>query len=290
MWGDILKSSAKKTYVFVMRRLPPAASLKLQYFRYNRTFPDLENPKNFNEKLLRRKLIENSPDYVYLADKVLVKDFVEKKLGEKYIIPTLWHGTALPDDIDQWKGSFVIKSNHSSGWNIFVFEGKKVDWRSVREQTAKWLSTPWHDWLHERWYNRIERQILIEPFIGEPGEAPPDYKFFVFDGAVKMVQVDIDRFGDHKRALFSPEWERFDVSSLYPIIDEDVARPIHLTEMIAAAGKLGEGFSFVRVDFYDLPDGPRFGEMTFAPDGGIARFNPESFNLKLGEYWKGPIV
>ena len=56
--------------------------------------------------------------------------------------------------------------------------------------------------------------------------------------------------------------------------------------MIAAAELLADGFAFVRVDFYDLDGAPRFGEMTFYPDSGIALFSPDRADLDLGALWR----
>ena len=56
-----------------------------------------------------------------MSDKVLIKDFVSQKLGNEYVIPTLWHGTKLPPrDSRTWPKPYVIKANHGSTWNIFV--------------------------------------------------------------------------------------------------------------------------------------------------------------------------
>jgi hypothetical protein len=67
-------------------------------------------------------------------------------------------------------------------------------------------------------------------------------------------------------------------------------RPAHLAEMISAAEKLAGNLAFVRVDFYDLPDGPRFGEMTFSPNAGNGHFTPQAFDRYLGALWTGPLV
>jgi hypothetical protein len=65
-----------------------------------------------------------------------------------------------------------------------------------------------------------------------------------------------------------------------------IERPKHLAEMCEAASKLGKDFSFVRVDFYDLDAGPKFGEMTFAPGSGFERFSPRKYDAWLGKFWK----
>jgi hypothetical protein len=58
--------------------------------------------------------------------------------------------------------------------------------------------------------------------------------------------------------------------------------------MLEAASKLADGFRFVRVDLYDTPQRPLFGEMTFSPEAGSLPFRTRGFDLELGESWSYP--
>ena len=55
--------------------------------------------------------------------------------------------------------------------------------------------------------------------------------------------------------------------------------------MVAAAEKLGAGFDFVRVDFYEVGGRPLFGEMTFYPGSGLDKFAPVTLDTELGKLW-----
>ena len=57
--------------------------------------------------------------------------------------------------------------------------------------------------------------------------APLDYKLFVFDGRVELIQVDSGQFTEHRRRLFSPAWEKLDVTLEHPDIVGEVPRPKH---------------------------------------------------------------
>ncbi|MBK8375546.1 MAG: hypothetical protein IPL18_11955 [Sphingomonadales bacterium] len=138
----------------------------------------------------------------------------------------------------------------------------------------------------KKWYNQIERKILIEPLIDFAGTAPNDYKIFCFSGQPFFVQVDSDRFSDHKRAFYSTDWELIDFGLMYPREFDRADAPPHLRTMLDLATKLAAGFAFCRVDFYDLPDGPRFGETTFCPGAAHERFDPVSADEWLGAIWK----
>ena len=58
--------------------------------------------------------------------------------------------------------------------------------------------------------------------------------------------------------------------------------------MLAAAKALSEDFRFMRVDLYDTPQKPLFGELTLAPEAGLCRFDPRQIDLELGASWSYP--
>lgn len=282
---------AKTLYNTAIRVLPLPLSLRLQHLRYTRRLPNLRSPKTFNEKVNWRKLNDPNPLFEVLADKVSVKSYVQERLGPGWVIPTLWHGAALPPrGRRNWPLPFVLKANHASGWNDFVRTPEDMDWARIEAEVKTWLRTPWHPHNGEGWYNRFERQVLVEPLVGELGSVPWDYKFFVFSGRVAYVQVDTDRFTGHKRCFYDREWRKQPFSLHYPFEPRDIPRPGHLEKMVIAAEELGRDLDFVRIDFYDLEDGPLFGEITFAPDAGHGRFNPASWDGRLGALWTLPVT
>lgn len=58
---------------------------------------------------------------------------------------------------------------------------------------------------------------------------------------------------------------------------------MHLKKMIELSEILSKGFPFVRIDFYDLPENPLLGEMTFYPTGGMQALKPDKFDREQGE-------
>lgn len=276
-----LKSVSRDLYRNGIGKLSPKASIFVQFLRQHKRLPQFRSPLGFSDKIQARKLGENDPRFVMWSDKVLAKELAAELLGSEWIIPTLWSGTELPE-VAPWPLPFVVKANHASGWNTFVSDLN--DWEKVRKTAHSWLLKPWDEHLLERHYNRIDRQILVEPLIGDGGDLP-DYKFMVFHGHVHIIQVDTGRFTGHKRAFYDRDWQLEPFGLKYPRETRPLARPKHLDQMIAAAERLGAEFDFVRVDFYDLPEGPRFGEMTFTPGSGYERFEPPEYDEKLGRLW-----
>jgi hypothetical protein len=265
--------------------MPASWALRLQFVRRMGYNPSFRRPRTFSERLQVRKLRPDMELYARLADKIAVKAHVAELIGAQYLIPTLWSGPALPPREERtWPVPFVLKANHGSGLNHLVRDLAGLDWAEMEALAADWLAKPFQPYLHEHWYDRIPRQLLVEPLIGT-GDLN-DYKFFVFGGQVHFVQVDSRRFSDHRRTFFSPSWEPQPFRLRFKRETEELPRPPHLGQMVELAERLGTGFDFVRVDFYDLPEGPLFGEMTFTPGAGCDPFYPPEYDLHLGELWE----
>jgi hypothetical protein len=285
MAANGLRWAAKLAYLEALRLLPDSLAVKLDYFRVFGRFPNLANPQRFSEKMQHLKLAHDTrtPE---LVDKVRVKDYVGAALGERWLIPTLWHGEHLTEDVlENVPKPAVIKANHSSAQVMFVTANSNL--REATRAANAWRNYD-HHIVHREWaYGNVRREILIEPFIGDE-EAPDDYKFWVFDGAVRFIQVDHGRFNRHTRQFYTPAWKRLDLKMNYPAEVANAPAPEHLTDMLRAATTLASGFRFVRVDLYDTTSGPLFGEMTFTPEAGLCRFEPAVFDLQLGESWSYP--
>lgn len=71
----------------------------------------------------------------------------------------------------------------------------------------------------------------------------------------------------------------------YNPITEQIEKPLNYDKMIELAEILSEGFSHVRVDFYNINGNIYFGEMTFTMASGTGFFEPEEFDIILGKEW-----
>jgi hypothetical protein len=227
---------------------------------------------------------------VALSDKVAVRDYVQEKWGDEIL-------TALYGVISKGKDapfnmprSFFAKATYGSGINRLITNYSPENWGELvrlldemldSEHTYGRLSTQW-------WYEGIPKRILLEEVLRDSEDRlPPDFKFYCFDGVVKLIHVDFDRFGDHTRSYFDPDWKFLPYSTNYPQ-GSTMLPPKNLKKMIEVAETLGQGFDFVRVDLYSV-DEERivFGELTFAPDAGWVRFYPkQDYDWEVGELWK----
>jgi hypothetical protein len=255
--------------------------------RKHGVFPNIVNPITFNEKVLYRKLFDHRKILTQFADKYGIRQYIEKRLGAGYL-PKLYCVTNKPSDIliDELPDKFVVKPTHGSGWVSIITDKSKLNKADLIKTCNSWLSQSIYKMSRDKVYKNIEPRIIVEEFINDGSDGTPnDYKFFVFHGKVELIQIDVGRFTEHRRNLYSRSWKKLDLALEYKNIAEDVKRPKHLDEMIIAAEILGAGIDFIRADFYDTEEKPYFGEITTTPGCGFDCFKPSEFDRYLGGLW-----
>lgn len=272
--------------------------LKYQYKKLHGIYPNLENPQNFSEKLIWLLLNYRDDKIVSCTDKYEVRDYYRKKLAtEKYLIPCVNCYSNVSDiNIDNLPDSFVLKATHGSGWNYLCVDKNKIkakEWQRVLDDCNYWLTHSLFEYGREWNYEYIQPRIICESFIcDEEGNPPMDYKFFCFGGEPKIIQLDIDRYGEHKRNFYNTNWELLNIedAKIGYNIDQSkqYERPVKLNEMLQLAKKLSKDFPHVRVDFFYVEDKIFCGEMTFFHDAGVAKFKPAEFQLEMGTWLKLP--
>jgi hypothetical protein len=278
----MLKRVIDAAFYSTVKRLPVKQRITLLYLKSFRRLPNLSDPQTFSEKCQALKL--SGIDLGPYVNKVAVKDFVRSRVGNERVIPTLFHGPALPPREERnWPVPFVVKTNHGSGCNVFVRE--IPDWDAIEDKVDEFLAYDFSQASGELYYGTFPREVMVEPFIAQGHDLPVDYKIFTFNGEVEFIQVDTDREHAHKRTLYDPDWNALPFrNSNYPPADH-VERPHNLNVMLDVARKLGRGFSFARVDLYSVGDRVLFGEMGFTPDAGLMKFDPPEMNHVLGAKW-----
>ncbi len=272
-------------YVFVIipDRLFVQITALITYSRLG--FPykpyNLSKPVSFNEKITKFKINPCNIDLSSYADKIEVRKYIKSKIGEEYLVPLLGiYKSANEIDFETLPQKFVLKANHGSGWNIICGDKNKLDFNETRRKLVKWLNYNAFYLSREYQYKYITPAIICEKMIGVNIY---DYKFFCFNGEPKIVQVDIDRFTNHRRAFFNMEWEKQAYSIRYPISEREVDKPIQLKDMIEICRELSSLFPFVRVDLYLHHSRIYFGELTFIPGGGNEPFNPVEADYSFGK-------
>lgn len=259
--------------------------LKLYYKKMTGRTLDLENPRYYNEKIQWLKLYDHRPEYNIMVDKFLVKEFASNKIGYHHIIPTLGVWNHFDEiEFDKLPNSFVIKCTHDSGSVIIVKEKNNMDKKAIRNKIEKCLKRNYYRLGREWAYKDIKPRIIIEKLmINGYEDELKDYKIFNFDGKPTLIQVDFDRFKNHHRNLYTPEWEYINGTICYPSDkNKIIEKPKELSEMLYLASKLSKGYPHIRTDFYIVNGHIFFGELTLYHGSGVEKISPEELEIKMG--------
>lgn len=263
--------------------------IKRQYKIRTGKILDLQNPTLYNEKVQYTKLYFRDKRIKVLVDKYGVREFVKNTIGEKYLTK-LYGVYDNVDEIpfDKLPKKFVIKLTNGSGYNIICENKTKKKIKIIKNRFKKWLKVDFYMLGREWAYKDVKNRIICEEFLeSDEPYGLNDYKVFCFNGEPKMIQVDYARFTEHKRNLYTPNWEFIDERVAYENDpNAEISKPKNLSEMLDCASKLSKSFPHVRVDFYSINERLVFGEMTFYHGAGYLHFENENFEKKLGDYWE----
>lgn len=262
------------------------ALLKYLYLRFTRKRLNLAAPKTFNEKMQWLKLYDSTAKKTELADKYLVRAWIEEKIGWQYLVPLLGVWDEFDEvDFDRLPDRFVLKANHGSGFNIIVRDKRKFDIAAARKKFKSWMATDYAMAVGcEMHYSGIKPKILAEEYIENLDGKIFDYRFMCFNGVPKSIWVDYaSGTPEHRRNIYDANWRLTPFKVSWPPIDVPFELPEHRGKMMEFARLLCEDFLFVRVDFYEAGGNLYFGEMTFIPQSGFGEWESEELDLKFGD-------
>lgn len=235
-------------------------------------------------------ITDRNPLIPITADKVLVRDYLRKKLGatlaQEILIP-VYHISKTGQDIPnaEWDFEFFLKANHGSGMNQLIPAGE--DPQKVAALSQKWLNSSYGQARHEWAYRDIPRQILCEKVLREvDGRIPMDIKFYCFHGKCKLVLYYKDRM-EQPAWIFSDEKGNriINIQTTGKQLLEEVPEIPFLPKMVQLAETIAEEFPYCRVDLYTLQDQIYFGEITHYTGAGMEKLDSYEIDLALGRLW-----
>ena len=265
---------------------PDAIWLKVQYRIKMKQRLNLKTPKLYTEKLQWLKLHDRNPLYSILVDKYEVKQYVKEHIGAEYVIPTLGVWDHFDDiDFDLLPDQFVLKCTHDSG-NVWICKDKlSFDKAAARKMLEESLKHNFYWWTREWPYKNIKPRIIAEKYmVDESGTELKDYKFFCFNGNPLYVQVDYNRFINHKRNIYDVNWnlQNFEIQFLSDR-NHIIECPQNYSTMLQIVRKMAVGIPHVRIDLYNVRGHIYFGEYTFYHGSGFEEFRPSEWNKKFGD-------
>lgn len=276
--SKILEDPYYSLGTFLLKRCPEVMSdkwyLKVLWKRCMGYELDLEDPKTFNEKLQWLKLYNRNPQYTMLVDKYRVKKWIEDKIGNQYVIPTLAVYNSVEEiDLDKLPNKFVLKCNHDSGSVVICKDKATFDLKAAKRKLADSLKINYYLVSREWPYKNVKRCVFAEKYMEDDSGGLIDYKVSCFNGDPYKVMVCLDRFikGPTKYYSFDKNWNLLRHNKMGKEAPESFSlpKPLNLDEMFRISAVLSKDIPFVRVDFYESNGCLYFGEMTFFPDAGF---------------------
>lgn len=275
-------------------RMSDESFLKKKYYSEIGKELNLSNPKSFNEKLQWMKLNNRDSQFTKMVDKYEVRKIVSEKIGEEYLIPLIgvWNN---PDEIDFDKlpNQFVLKCNHNSGLGMIICEDKsKLNIKKVKKDLKKGLKQDYYLTGREWPYKNVERKIVAEKFMKNSDSSElKDYKFLCFNGHAELMYIASDRqaIGEEtKFDFYDMNFNHLPFTNGHPNSKKKIEKPKLFDQMKVLAEKIARDLNHVRVDFYEIDGKLYFGEITFYHMSGFAKFNPEIWDYKIGEFLNLP--
>lgn len=285
---------ANQAKVSLLSNMSDESFAKIKYKENTGRDLDLNKPKTFNEKLWWLKLNNRDPLLTKCSDKVEVRKYV-KDYKLDFILNEVYGVYDNPSQINFKKlpSKAFIKTNNGSGTNSLWVKNKPFDKKKFNQKFNKALKKNYY-WQSREWnYKNIEPKIIVEKVIETTEEIGlVDYRFFCFDGEVKIVFADINTAADDgthspyaKRNVYDRNFNYQDIKvSREHFNRELIEKPKNFDKMIEYAEILSQPFPFCRVDFYNINGSIIFGEITFYPGGGTQIIEPEEWEIKLGEW------
>lgn len=268
-------------------RVPLKWALEDGYYEVFGQRPDLNRPRRYTEKLQKMILCDHNPLYHRLVDKAEVKSYVSSLIGEEHIIPTLGVWSRAEDiDWDSLPDYFVLKCTHDSGSALICRDKASFDREAACEKLRAALSRDYWKVSREWAYKGVKPRIIAEAYLGDD---VADYKFFCFNGKPELLFVATERQKEGEEVkfdFFDMSFNHLDIRNGHPNASVPPARPEHFEEMKDLAARLSAGLPQVRVDFYELGGKVYFGEYTFYHFRGLVPFEPDGWDVKIGNLWK----
>lgn len=233
--------------------------------------PDLDNPRDMNEKILALSFGSDTSRWSLLADKYGVREELTA-MGLGDILVPLYQVADSADelDFDSLPDSFVLKTTDGFSRTLVVRDKNKANLDGIRSTLRKWMKE--RSVGDEPHYSRIRRRIIAEKLLPAPeGFGPTDYKIICCNGEPLYCLACSNRSMKTFRSEFKiyglPDWQDLHgISAGWE--GGGVKAPVHLDEMMKRARIIAREFPLVRVDFYEVEGRIWFGEVTFTSAAG----------------------
>ncbi|HBR2342897.1 ATP-grasp fold amidoligase family protein [Klebsiella pneumoniae] len=256
------------------------------------TYPDLLNPVTLNEKICHRILFIHNPFYTLLADKLLVRQYVEKRTNLIKLIPLVGVYNRVDDiDFDKLPSKFVLKCNHDSGSAVICTDKTNIDPAKVKSKLKLSLKKNMYYTTREWQYKNIPPVILCEMYLDlfsskHRNITPEMIRIHCFHGVACFIEADFtDSDGNEFINVYDRAWNLQPFQMEYPNTPLPVDEPESFHKSVIAAQDLAKEIDYCRVDLMLKGDDIYFSEITLSPKRGKLKITPPIWDAKLGSMW-----
>ena len=254
-------------------------------------FPNLKEPKSFNEKIIWLALNYKNPNIAIAADKAKAKQWISERIGSEYVIPLIGVYYDVNDiNFKELPQRFVAKLN--DGWGadnvMVVIDKNKLNIDKTKAILSSWLY-PWKNYYYQNMCITDEKMekptIIIEEYVEQKGsESLDDFKFYCCNGEPKFALVVTGRgTSSQTRSFVDMNWNILPVERAGKPSCNIPQKPQCFDKMLELCRILSKEFPLVRVDCYEVDGRVYIGEMTFTP-GMFLKFKPKEWDFRLGEF------
>lgn len=279
---------------YILGLVSPKLVTHLLYYKTFHKVLNLKNPKTLNEKIHWIKFNGDTSQWVILADKYKVREYVISK-GFEHSLVKLYGKWDSVDEIewDKLPNQFVMKVNNGCGDVLICTDKSRLDIETVKKTFAPLLKEKFGITTGQMQYKDMPACIIAEELLDAEKQQVKstslvDYKIWCFNGKPFYVFVYLNRKkgGIAECMVYDIDWqahpEYLIPSDHFAIHNETVVKPSCLSKMLYMATKLAEGHPQMRVDLYEVDGKVYFGELTMTAACGFMNHFTEDFMLTAG--------
>jgi len=274
------------------RLLPKFLFKYIIHYKYKKTFNldiNFKRPELLSEKVQWLKLYENNKDKTYLADKLLVKNYIEKTIPELKFARVYQSANSFQElDFEKLPSEFILKTNHAWKTNVIIYDKNKITYKDLsklKKYYNKMLHINYAFWsYYEMHYKDIKPQVYAEELIKDFYNIKY-YEVWCINGNPEFFTY---KFLSENEEGMNIKQYFFD-TNLKPTkfyiecrCTEEIQIPQFATKVIEYAKRLSKNINFVRVDFMESNNELYFCELTFTPYSGFFQFYPQCYDLIFG--------
>lgn len=269
-------------------KTPFYPELKDWWKSYKKSNIDIDNPKTLGESIQWLKINDCEKYKTILADKLLVRDYIEDHIGGEYLLNIFGqYGSFEEIDFSTFHNPVVLKCNHGSGWNHIILNPSNFNKNKVKFDFDRWMSTDYAKFAYELHYSCIKRRILIEEYIN-PKDSKFEYQVYCINNKPEFISVEtIKDLSSHQRCIFDTNGNKlnFMISpNKYSQLDESCVDKNIILKCVGLSNLLLKDIKtkFVRFDFIEYKGKVKFREITFTSGSGLSVYKPDSYDYKFG--------